>query len=264
VSSIGVIDGTKGVPQPMASGSFLMKDNVAIEFGMPPASSETEWVDRLTSTYFEVHEYLPDHLRLVCKSSAVFPEDQLNNAEACEFGCMPDFNAWTRKQNPVPNPPLSGFRSCGGHLHIGENGKLTYFLLTNKGKIVTIRTMDAHHGTVSIALDNSEEAIQRRELYGRAGCYRDTDYGVEYRTLSNFWMKEVPFMKLMYRLSNEVVTSLACSFDEVAKWVGKNGKRIQDIINTADIEESMRWIDSELYPRWSDDTKHAFNEAIRL
>jgi len=45
--------------------------------------------------------------------------------------------------------------------------------------------MDVYVGLKCVALDNQPI---RRTKYGHAGRYRPTDYGIEWRTLSNFWI----------------------------------------------------------------------------
>jgi len=45
--------------------------------------------------------------------------------------------------------------------------------------------MDLYLGVPSVLMDKGE---LRKQLYGKAGAYRMKPYGVEYRTLSNFWI----------------------------------------------------------------------------
>jgi hypothetical protein len=47
-----------------------------------------------------------------------------------------------------------------------------------------IQACDLFLGVPSVLMDNGE---MRKQLYGKAGCYRPKPYGGEYRTLSNFW-----------------------------------------------------------------------------
>jgi hypothetical protein len=48
-----------------------------------------------------------------------------------------------------------------------------------------VRCLDTVIGLQSLFLDEGKE---RRKLYGRAGCMRKKPYGLEWRTLSNFWV----------------------------------------------------------------------------
>lgn len=44
--------------------------------------------------------------------------------------------------------------------------------------------MDIYLGLTSTILDDDDK---RKMYYGTPGRYRDTSFGVEYRTLSNYW-----------------------------------------------------------------------------
>jgi hypothetical protein len=266
-SSVGIITGTKKDPLFLEDGVFVMQDNVAIEFGMPPAYSEDEWLNRLAKSYEMLEQWLPEHLRLNIVSAARFPETELQTPEACQFGCDPDYNAWTRKVNKPPRASSTNFRSCGGHVHIGYiDGTPADFLLNPMGKINTVRMCDAYLGIPSVILDNAPESRERRELYGKAGCYRETNYGIEYRTLSNFWLKEQAFQKFIYRATADIMHHMSEDYIACAKWVGSRGKGIQSIINKGDIDIAQVFMQKELLhtSAFSMDTIDAFFEAERL
>ena len=113
--------------------------------------------------------------------------------EAREFGCDPDFDAYSGGANP-PGPDAEDhlFRYSGGHIHIGatnfEAHKVKY-MFEDKAIMKFVRLMDILVGVPLVILDRDEGSASRREIYGRAGCYRKQKYGVEYRVPSNFWLK---------------------------------------------------------------------------
>lgn len=74
------------------------------------------------------------------------------------------------------------FRAAGGHIHVG---KLT--LRDNPDKAVKL--MDIFAGNTAVLLDRDPDNALRRKDYGRAGEYRLKSYGLEYRVLSNFWLR---------------------------------------------------------------------------
>lgn len=228
------VKGTKEMPQPLPSGGNAQKDNVAIEFGMVPAASKADWLKNIGVTLKELQELLPEGVRLVALPSSHFPADQLEHPECKEFGCDPDYNAWTGAINEPPADAAENtFRSCGAHVHLSITDKRHDFLDTMDGKLMTIRIMDCTLGLVSTILDNSQESIERRKLYGKAGCFRSTPYGVEYRTLSNYWIKHPMLTELIYLLTKDVVDIMVDEkFIDVLKAAGK--KRIQRIINEGD------------------------------
>ncbi len=238
VSMIPFVEGTKDEPFPLPNGGFVMRDNVAVEFGIIPAKSVDEWVDNINKTLSDMKGYLPDDIELVATPSANFPRKELQHEEAKEFGCDPDFNAWSGEKNKPPEGcSTSAFRSCGGHIHVGfVKGSGNDFLLDEYGKLRVIRTMDCFHGMASTILDNSPEAIARRNLYGKAGCFRPTEYGAEYRTLSNFWCQSDSLKRLMYYLTGDVLDCVRSQDDEYVIELCGGPTRVQAIINTGDVK----------------------------
>lgn len=93
--------------------------------------------------------------------------------------CSPDFNVYTMMPNEAPDARGS-LRSAGGHLSIG------YDEPNFEMNIKIVQAMDLFLGIPSIVLDTDKE---RKKLYGKAGAFRETDFGIEYRVLSNFWIK---------------------------------------------------------------------------
>lgn len=150
--------------------------------------------------------------------------------------------------NITPHCDDHTFRSCGGHIHLGYvEGSGNDFLLDPWGKAHTVRTMDAVLGIISVLLDNSPKAIKRRELYGKASCHRPTEYGVEYRVLSNFWLKSPELTMLMYRLSGDVLRLMR---EEKAKELYETigSETIVDIINGGRVEEAKKILNKHIRP----------------
>jgi len=205
VSAIGKINGTKEVPDILQNGAGLQYDNVALEFASPICIDITGVVNSLRETFNLIKNKIPG-ITMDCTPSAFFPPEELTNEKAQEFGCSPDYNVWERKVNEPPTPLDPTFRSCGGHVHLGATEDSPYnFLLNLEGKENTIKAMDITLGLTSVVLDSSEEAIKRKSLYGKAGCFRPKEYGVEYRTLSNFWLKSPKLVELIYSLSKDAL-----------------------------------------------------------
>lgn len=205
-ASCGLIGGTKAEPQPLpiGDGYAVQEDNVAIEFNIPPAANAKEFVNSIQSTLkFLTNSVKHMHgLRLSDLSAASFPEEELRHPAALEFGCDPDFNAWTLRRNPKPQAKDKTLRSCGGHVHVGfEKGFLDMIQL--------IRSMDLHLGVPSVLMDKGE---LRKELYGKAGAFRDKSYGAEYRTLSNFWVLDERLTKWVWDNTERAVTAVESRF----------------------------------------------------
>lgn len=253
------IKGTKHEPHILPSGGTVQRDNVALEFATVPARNGAEFVDRIKDCLVETLPMVPEGHEIVVEPSAIFNDDQLEDPETQEFGCEPDFNAYTVMENEKPWCGDSGFRSCGAHIHVGcfdENGKPIAgleFLLDFNGKLVAVKAMDLFHGTISTLLDSSEAAIKRRELYGKAGCHRPTEYGVEYRVLSNYWMKSPELVMLMDGLTRDAMVLVdAGKLDAILKEIGEDD--LQNVINEGQVEAAEKIIENYVKPNLSGTT----------
>lgn len=189
-SVIGKIGGSKEHPLPLTDlgdGFAVQEDNVAAEFNIPPAKNAEEFVKSVQSTL----NFLIEGVRgsygfdLSRVSAAEFPAEELANPKAQEFGCDPDFNAWTGRRNPRPKADSPYLRTAGGHIHVGYTTDVSLGKERAEHAKKIIRSMDLFLGVPSVLMDKGE---RRKELYGCAGAFRLKPYGVEYRTLSNFWI----------------------------------------------------------------------------
>jgi len=184
VSAIDKIGGSKEHPQPLlelGDGYAVQEDNVAVEFNIPAADSRQTFINNIN----KAQQYLSQRvaqmgLRFSKESATSFPLTELQDYRAFEFGCDPDFNAWRMgKMNARPKAADPALRSAGGHVHVGHKFK------SKKEAIRFIQYMDLFLGVGSVLMDKGE---LRKQLYGAAGAFRYKPYGVEYRTLSNFWI----------------------------------------------------------------------------
>ena len=83
---------------------------------------------------------------------------------------------------------------------------------TQEQQLDMIKAMDATLGLESVLLDDDTE---RKKLYGKAGCFRFTAFGIEYRSLSNFWIKT----------------------DESLQWAWDTTMKAINLVNSGKIEE---------------------------
>ena len=93
-----------------------------------------------------------------------------------------------------------------GHISIGWDNP------TQEQQLDMVKAMDATVGLESVLLDNDTE---RKKLYGKEGCFRFREYGIEARLLSNFWIKT----------------------DESLKWAWNTTMKAIDLVNSGKIEE---------------------------
>ncbi len=224
-SAIGIVGGTKYEPMDIGEGCALQEDNVMCEFCVPPTNNVEDMWKSIQYVLNYINEKLASkNLVYLIKPSAFFKKEQLDNFQAQQFGCEPDFNFWTLMMNePAMASPDLLLRSAGGHVHLGyDNPNMD----TN---IEILRAMDLFLGVPSILMDNDTE---RRKLYGNAGCFREKPYGVEYRVLSNFWIASKENVQWVF----DAVTD-AIDFVNNNQTIDEDtAKEIQECINTANKE----------------------------
>lgn len=186
----GLIGGTKDSPIPMegmADGYAVQEDNVMLEFNIPATTSANRFARRVDDGLRYIRQLvrtsLPNHDLDTGACSRLFSFEDLSSRQAMVFGCSPDFNAHEQGQpwptvKPVALEDQGGaWRFAGGHVHLGYESEVPEF--------VAAAFADVYLGLPSVSLD--QQGL-RRTLYGQAGRYRPTSYGIEYRTLSNFWI----------------------------------------------------------------------------
>ena len=261
------IQGTKHEPVTLKCGGTIQRDNVAVEFATVPAKDGNDFVKKVKDCLIDTYNMLPEGHDLIVEPSATFDSVHLKDPEAQEFGCDPDFNAYTVAMNEKPWCGDSGFRSCGAHIHVGclgDDGKAIKgleFLLKFDGKIIAIKSMDLYHGTISTVLDNSNAAVKRRELYGKAGAHRPTDYGVEYRVLSNYWMKSPELVMLMDSLTRDAMALIVDDkLQKILDVVGED--ELQSVINNGLVVDAQKIIETYVMPNMSGETLDYYDMCV--
>lgn len=257
VSAIELIPGTKYDPHTLPSGGGLQTDNVALEFASVAHADVNDLVDHIRDTFKEIKEVMPEGHEIAVLPSIVFPEEELQHEQAKEFGCSPDFNVWKMEQNEAPVPEDLSLRSCGGHIHVGHEA-----LETLEGKMLFVKLMDVFHGLTSTVLDCSESSIVRRKLYGKAGCHRPTSYGIEYRVLSNYWLKNPMLVRLQHSLVMDALKILNDTGHGLIDAIGED--TIVKTINEGNEDEAQSIINSYVLFHMSLASRKLFWECKRL
>ncbi len=269
ISTIPFVHGTKEEPEPLPSGGNVQHDNVAVEFATEPAKDGKDLVKKVRNAFKDIMDKIPEGHSLDISPSANFEEDQLDHPEARRFGCDPDYDAWKVEQNDPPECDDPSLRTCGGHVHVGRaDGDGNDFLLDPYGKIDVVKVMDIFHGIISIILDSSPEAVERRKLYGKAGCHRPVSIdsgglynGVEYRVLSNFWFKSPDLVMLVHSLTEDVLRLMReGDYNSLIEDVGE--ERIKDIINKGIVDDAYKVLEDFVNPLLGEDSTYYLKQCI--
>lgn len=203
-SAIGLIGGTKDEPIVISKEGFaLQEDNVAVEFNIPPAKTKKEFISNIQYMLSYINTILPPNLVTKTEPSAYFDYIQLTHPQAMEFGCSPDFNAWTFAENPKPEGSATNLRTCGGHIHVGYD---------NPNIDISAKIIKALDIFVGIPLALLEPSNPRKELYGSYGACRFKSYGVEYRTPSNYWLTNAELIGFVYDQTVKAINAIDSGF----------------------------------------------------
>lgn len=201
VASCDKIGGTKECPRPLSIGEgfAVQEDNVAIEFNIPPATSADDFVLKVNAAMQHLQGMIASQgLQFSHESAAIFPVSELWHPSAQTFGCDPDYNAWTGgKINPKPKADDHRLRSAGGHVHIGLDNRPDI-----KDTIRLIKLMDLFCSVPAVLMD---DGLLRKQLYGKAGAFRRKPYGLEYRTMSNFWVFDSKLVDWVWKATSLAV-----------------------------------------------------------
>jgi len=194
VSAIPFIPGTKAQPHWDDCGN-QQRDNVALEIAVNYGYNVADLLFNTQAVLNTAIGMLPKGYRIHAMPSVLFDPKELKHPEAKEFGCDADYDAKTGNANDmegnlgIVDPNL---RSFGFHVHTGLPPEYTQ---------LHVLMSDFVLGLFSTIKDSSMEAMRRRELYGKPSCYRTKEYGVEYRTLSNYWAGSPRLLETVYLLN---------------------------------------------------------------
>lgn len=207
VSAHGLVSGTKKDPLPVDNGAVQV-DGMALEFNIKPAASKEQFVSNISSVLTQLRGMVDPSLEFKFDPVATFGKELIESQplEARELGCDPDFDAWQDgKPNPRPNANFD-FRTASGHIHIGWTKDED---INNPDHLeacmMVTKQLDACLG---VAEPLWCEPNKRKELYGKLGAFRPKPYGVEYRVLSNAWLRTPKLQQFVYSMTKKAVDDL--------------------------------------------------------
>lgn len=198
ISAIDRIGGTKELPKSIGRGCAVQEDNMSVEFNTPATNSDVMFKESINFVKDYLNSLYPN-VEAKAVATVIFNEDQLQDERAWVFGCDPDFDAYTVMENSKPKAKNKNKRTAGGHIHFGYSDHAF------DKNLEVIKLADLLLGIPSLFMDGDKE---RREMYGKAGAHRNKAYGVEYRTLSNFWIAEDALIDWAFAQSMRVFDSV--------------------------------------------------------
>ena len=244
-SAFGVIPGTKQNPFPVEKGAIQV-DGMAVEFNIEPATSSEEFTLNIDTVLMKLREMVPKDFDFSLVASAEFTKEYLDQQppQAKMLGCQPDYDAYSGNVN-LPPDEESLLRTAAGHVHLGWTDNADIYSDAHFNKCVGItKQLDCILGLSSLL---SDPDIKRRTMYGKAGAFRPKEYGVEYRVLSNYWLKDREAMVGVFRNCQVAFSDFENGID-YEKGLKSRGWDVQAIINNSDTDRAYPAIE-DLYQK---------------
>jgi hypothetical protein len=238
VSAAGLIPGTKEDPYKVEDGAVQV-DGMAAEFNIDPVDNFEDWNKRIMNVMRQLRGMLPKGYTPHIVPAVEFSEEVFNAApsEAKELGCSPDFDAWTGLRNAPPYCDDRPFlRTASGHIHIGwrdTGGVDEPQHMMNCRDLV--KQLDWYLGGWSLRVDKDPT---RRLLYGKAGAFRPKPYGVEYRTLSNFWIYSKERRLVVWNRMQQAIADMRSRYMP-GKMRPEYSKMLIEAINTSEVSKDL-------------------------
>lgn len=203
--------------------SRIIIDGVQAELNPRPNTCRELLGNEFSCIFRKMKEYMAEYngLSIDFSQTIKLTEQDFENLpeNSKKFGCMPSKNAHDGgKEGFIKvDPTTYRFRSAGGHIHLGaptdnpDEHDIIRAVLDNPVRLVNM--MDILVGNTCVLLDRDAGNVERRKVYGRAGEFRTPPHGVEYRTLSNFWLRSYQLMSMVMGLSRHAVLIVANDLD---------------------------------------------------
>jgi len=197
ISAHDLLPGTKANPHWVEKGAIQV-DGVAAEFNIEPAGTKKQFKENIKAVLKQMSILTGPNVYLAFDPVASFPPKYFNDLpeETKVLGCMPDWNAYTKRMNSPPERLTDSagnlMHTAAGHVHISwckDVNPVSATHLNNCYKLA--KQLDYIHlpGTLKFAQgDCLQGELERREMYA-AGSFRPKPYGMEYRSISNQWVK---------------------------------------------------------------------------
>lgn len=157
------------------------------------------------------------------------------------FGCTPSFNVYdSDNKMSIDDSSKYPFRPAGGHIHLGHSENESVKKIINNINLL-VPMLDIIVGNTCVLIDRHDGNRERRRCYGRAGEFRTPKHGLEYRTLSNFWLNSYQLMSFVFGLARMAMSIVNSSTEK-----DNIAKEIMDAVNQDDIRRAINDNDFEL------------------
>jgi hypothetical protein len=244
-----IIGSERVIPEEgLKEGQYYNSDVVrdGVQFELNPKSSNA--IVGLGSNIGKAMSKLSNRLRgcpgVSCNWSGMVEVDREELDALSErsriLGCQPSLNRYADRPIEVDVKAYRK-RSAGGHIHLGLSAPIFPSTTLKDPRHDLVPYLDIFVGNTGVLLDRDPNAAERRENYGRAGEYRLPKHGLEYRTTSNFWLRNYSIMSFVFGMAHLAVSIL---HQDVKNGSNELEKELIDCVN---IDNVIKAIDTNNY-----------------
>jgi hypothetical protein len=229
---------SNGILSERGGGSKVVRDGVQAEVNPSPSTCRQTLAYNIASCFATIAKEIQKTGEIKVDFSQVVKvtKEEMDTLgdKAKKLGCAPSLNTY-RSKATIGVKDVENFmdRSGGGHLHFGITSKIV-----DAKRLVPM--LDLIVGNTCVMIDRDPANAERRKVYGRAGEYRLPKYGIEYRTLSNFWLRDYKLMSMVMGLGRTAISFISSDIKEgyfekkILKQVTRTN--LKNAINNNDVE----------------------------
>lgn len=231
----------KAVPETYGAVGKFIVDGVQAELNPQAQGCRAFMCNNIAHSFKALKQDILDKnkdISICFDRSVIISKTELNKLDPNNqvFGCTPSFSAYppSEKQLQIDTVDAREYRvrAAGGHIHLGHT---QIPKMDDHRELVML--LDIIVGNTCVLIDRDKGNRERRKLYGRAGEYRLPPYGIEYRTLSNFWLHSSQLTSLVFGLCR-----LALSV-----YFGTNKECVKAFLEACPIEDIQKAINTNSY-----------------
>ena len=197
ISAHGLVPGTKDKPHKLRYGAIQL-DGTAVEFNIAPAKNSTQFIAHVNTVLDQIRKLIPEKYDFNFSPTVKYGPKYFDSIpdDCKELGCNPDHDAYKDGAlNPIPEQ-VGTLRTGAGHIHIGFTKDANVKDPSHMVDCIWItRNFDALIKPIEYLWDKDN---LRRSMYGKHGAFRPKPYGVEYRALSNAWVRHPELYDFIY------------------------------------------------------------------
>jgi hypothetical protein len=221
----------------------IVRDGVQAELNPRPNTCRANLANEISQCFRQIALQLSKDVRVDFTPVVKVSEEEFASLseKSKEFGCAPSKNIYGENKITVDAREYK-YRSAGGHIHIGVLSNT--HIKINKAirdyeRMVPL--LDLIVGNTCVLIDRNPWNKERRKVYGRAGEHRTPAHGLEYRTLSNFWLQSYQLMSFVYGLTRLAVNIVANSYSDY-----EYDKELMNLVDKKDIVTAINENDFDL------------------